>query len=306
MLTYALRRLLGAVPTLFVIVAASFFLIRLAPGGPFDQARRLPLAIEANLRRAYHLDDPLALQFARYVGGLLRGDFGPSFKYHDFSVTELIWGGLPASMTLGLGAMLIAVLAGVAIGLTAALKRNARTDHLIMAGAMTGIIVPSFVVAPLLSLVFGIYLGVLPVGGWRNAASAVLPIVTLALPQIATIARLTRASAIEVLGSAFVRTARAKGLSEPVVMLRHVLKPALLPVLSYLGPATAGILTGSVVVEQIFGIPGVGRYFVQGSLNRDYTLVMGVVVLYASLIILFNLAVDLLYRVLDPKLGTAP
>lgn len=306
MLTYALRRLAGAVPTFFVIVAASFFLIRLAPGGPFDQARRLPPAIEANLRRAYHLDDPLALQFARYVGGLLRGDFGPSFKYHDFSVTELIWGGLPASMTLGLGAMLIAVLAGVAIGLTAALKRNARTDHLIMAGAMTGIIVPSFVVAPLLSLVFGIYLGVLPVGGWRTAASAVLPIVTLALPQIAIIARLTRASAIEVLGSAFVRTARAKGLPEPVVMLRHVLKPALLPVLSYLGPATAGILTGSVVVEQIFGIPGVGRYFVQGSLNRDYTLVMGVVVLYASLIILFNLAVDLLYRVLDPKLGAAP
>jgi len=306
MLSYALRRLAGAVPTFFVIVAVSFFLVRLAPGGPFDQARRLPPAIEANLQRAYHLDEPILQQFTRYLGGLLRGDFGPSFKYHDFSVTELIWGGLPASLTLGFGAMTIAVLAGIAIGLTAALKRNSRLDHLVMAAAMTGIIVPSFVVAPLLSLVFGIYLRLLPVGGWRGAASAVLPIVTLALPQIATIARLTRASAIETLGSPFVRTARAKGLPDVQVMIRHVLKPALLPVLSYLGPATAGILTGSVVVEQIFGIPGIGRYFVQASLNRDYTLVMGVVVLYASLIILFNLAVDLLYRVLDPKLGRAP
>jgi oligopeptide transport system permease protein len=306
MLGYALRRLAGAVPTFFVIVAASFFLIRLAPGGPFDQARRLPPAIEANLQRAYHLDEPILQQFARYLGGLLRGDFGPSFKYHDFTVTELIWGGLPASLTLGFGAMTIASLAGISIGLAAALQRNSRLDHLVMAAAMTGIIVPSFVVAPLLSLVFGIYLGLLPVGGWRGAASAVLPIVTLALPQIATIARLARASAIETLGSPFVRTARAKGLPEAQVMIRHVLKPALLPVLSYLGPATAGILTGSVVVEQIFGIPGVGRYFVQASLNRDYTLVMGVVVLYATLIILFNLAVDLLYRVLDPRLGQAP
>jgi oligopeptide transport system permease protein len=306
MLSYALRRLVGAVPTFFVIVAASFFLIRLAPGGPFDQARRLPPAIEANLQRAYHLDEPILQQFARYLGGLLRGDFGPSFKYHDFTVTELIWGGLPASLTLGFGAMTIASLAGISIGLAAALKRNSRLDHVVMAAAMTGIIVPSFVVAPLLSLLFGIYLGLLPVGGWRSAASAVLPIVTLALPQIATIARLARASAIETLGSPFVRTARAKGLPETQVMIRHVLKPALLPVLSYLGPATAGILTGSVVIEQIFGIPGVGRYFVQASLNRDYTLVMGVVVLYASLIILFNLAVDLLYRVLDPRLGRAP
>ena len=305
MLTYALRRLAGAVPTFFIIVAASFFLIRLAPGGPFDQARRLPPAIEANLRRAYHLDDPLLLQFARYAGGLLRGDFGPSFKYHDFTVTELIWGGLPVSLTLGVGAMTIAVIAGGWIGLAAALHRNSRLDHFAMGAAMTGIVVPSFVVAPLLSLVFGIYLGLLPVGGWHGWTNAVLPIVTLSLPQIAIIARLTRASAIEVLGSPFVRTARAKGLPERLVMMRHVLKPALLPVLSYLGPATAGILTGSVVVEQIFGIPGVGRYFVQGSLNRDYTLVMGVVVLYASLIILFNLAVDLLYRVLDPKLGQA-
>jgi oligopeptide transport system permease protein len=243
-------------------------------------------------------------QFARYLGDLLRGDFGPSFKYQDFTVTELIWGGLPASLTLGLGAMVIATIAGVWIGLVAALRRNSRVDHAVMALAMTGIIVPNFVVAPLLTLVFGIYLHLLPVGGWRSAAHAVLPIVTLALPQIAIIARLARASAIETLASPFVRTARAKGLSESRVMTHHVLKPALLPVLSYLGPATAGILTGSVVVEQIFGIPGVGRYFIQGALNRDYTLVMGVVILYATLIILLNLAVDLLYRVLDPKLRT--
>ena len=305
MLTLAARRLVGAVPTLLAIVALAFFMMRLAPGGPFDQERVLPKAIEANLRQAYRLDDPLLTQFGRYLGDLLRGDFGPSFKYQDFTVTELIWGGLPASLTLGLSAMAIASLAGVAIGLGAALRRNSRLDHVVMATAMTGIVVPNFVVAPLLTLLFGIYLGLLPVGGWRGPLNAVLPIITLALPQIATIARLARASAIETLNQPFVRTARAKGLPERRVMTRHVLKPALLPVLSYLGPATAGILTGSVVVEQIFGIPGVGRYFVQGALNRDYTLVMGVVVLYATLIILFNLAVDLLYRVLDPKQRTA-
>jgi oligopeptide transport system permease protein len=305
MLGLAVRRLAGALPTLLAVIAAAFLLMRLAPGGPFDRERVLPPAIEANLRRAYHLDDPLPVQFVHYLGNLLRGDFGPSFKYQDFTVTELIWGGLPTSLTLGLGAMTIAVMAGLWIGLAAALRRNSRLDHLVMALAMTGIVVPNFVVAPLLTLVFGLYLHLLPVGGWRGWSSAVLPIVTLALPQIAVIARLARASAIETMGSPFVRTARAKGLPERLVMLRHVLKPALLPVLSYLGPATAGILTGSVVVEQIFGIPGVGRYFVQGSLNRDYTLVMGVVVLYATLIILFNLAVDLLYRVLDPKLGSA-
>jgi oligopeptide transport system permease protein len=304
MLTLAVRRLAGALPTLLAIVAVSFFLMRLAPGGPFDQERALPPAIEANLRQAYRLDDPLPTQFARYLGGLLRGDFGPSFKYQDFSVTELIRDGLPVSLTLGLGAILIAAIAGVWIGLAAALRRNSRFDHLVMAVAMTGIVVPNFVVAPLLSLVFGIYLRLLPVGGWRGPLNAVLPIVTLALPQIATIARLTRASAIETLSQPFVRTARAKGLPERRVMVHHVLKPALLPVLSYLGPATAGILTGSVVVEQIFGIPGIGRYFVQGALNRDYSLVMGVVILYATLIILFNLAVDLLYRVLDPKQRT--
>ncbi|MBI3514441.1 MAG: ABC transporter permease subunit [Proteobacteria bacterium] len=304
MLALAVRRLAGALPTLLAIVAVAFFLMRLAPGGPFDQERVLPAAIEANLRQTYHLGDPLMTQSARYLGDLLRGAFGPSFKYQDFTVTELIWGGLPASLTLGLGAMVIAALAGVWIGLVAALKRNSRLDHAVMAIAMTGIIVPNFVVAPLLTLIFGIYLHLLPVGGWRSAAHAVLPIVTLALPQIAIIARLTRASAIETLGSPFVRTARAKGLSERRVMTHHVIKPALLPVLSYLGPATAGVLTGSVVVEQIFGIPGVVRYFIQGALNRDYTLVMGVVILYATLIILFNLAVDLLYRVLDPKLRT--
>jgi len=304
MLALTVRRLAGALPTLLAIVAVSFFLMRLAPGGPFDQERVLPAAIEANLRQAYRLDDPLPTQFARYLGGLLHGDFGPSFKYQDFSVTELIRDGLPVSLTLGLGAIVIAASAGVWIGLAAALRRNSRFDHLVMAVAMTGIVVPNFVVAPLLSLVFGIYLRLLPVGGWRGPLNAVLPIITLALPQIATIARLTRASAIETLSQPFVRTARAKGLPERRVMVQHVLKPALLPVLSYLGPATAGILTGSVVVEQIFGIPGIGRYFVQGALNRDYSLVMGVVILYATLIIVFNLAVDLLYRVLDPKQRT--
>jgi oligopeptide transport system permease protein len=212
MIAFAVRRLAGALPTLLAVIAAAFFMMRLAPGGPFDRERVLPAAIEANLRRAYRLDDPLFTQFVRYLGNLVRGDFGPSFKYQNFTVTELIWGGLPTSLMLGLGAITIAISAGLWIGLVAALRRNSRLDHLIMTLAMTGIVVPNFVVAPLLTLVFGIYLHLLPVGGWRGWSNAVLPIVTLALPQIATIARLVRASAIETLGSPFVRTARAKGL----------------------------------------------------------------------------------------------
>jgi oligopeptide transport system permease protein len=303
MLSYALKRFAGALPTLLILIALAFFMIRAAPGGPFDLERALPAEIEKNLRAAYHLDEPLIQQFGRYLLNLARGDFGPSFQYKDYTVTELIMTGFPVSLRLGGLAMLLAVLVGVTAGSVAALRQNSRTDHAVMTVSMTGISIPNFVMAPLLILLFAVYLGWLPAGGLGDGSPAnlVLPVVSLALPQIAYISRLTRGSMIEVLRSNFVRTARAKGLPEKVVILRHALKPALLPVVSYLGPSTAAVITGSVVIEQIFGVPGLGRYFVQGALNRDYTLVMGVVVFYGVLIVVFNLLVDLVYAWLDPR-----
>lgn len=303
MLRYSLQRLLGAIPTLFILIALAFFMIRVAPGGPFDSERQLPAEVEANLMRAYHLDEPLHQQFARYLGNLLRGDFGPSFQYKDYSVTELIVTGFPVSLRLGGSAMVLALLVGVGAGTFAALRQNRVADHSVMAVSMTGISIPNFVMAPLLILVFAVYLRWLPAGGLGGGAvrNMVLPVIALALPQIAYVARLTRGSMIEVLRSNFIRTARAQGLTTLTIVLRHALKPALLPVVSYLGPATAAVITGSVVIEQIFGVPGLGRYFVQGALNRDYTLVMGVVVFYGILIIIFNFLVDLLYAWLDPK-----
>ncbi|KPK58703.1 MAG: oligopeptide ABC transporter permease OppB [Gammaproteobacteria bacterium] len=303
MLSYALKRFIGAWPTLLILIALAFFMIRAAPGGPFDAERSLPAEVEANLRAAYHLDEPLIQQFGRYLINLLQGDFGPSFQYKDYTVTELIMTGFPVSLKLGGLAMLLAIMVGVTVGAIAALRQNSWLDHAVMSASMTGISIPNFVMAPLLILLFAIYLGWLPAGGLGNGSPAnlVLPVISLALPQIAYISRLTRGSMIEVLRSNFVRTARAKGLPERVVLLRHAMKPALLPVISYLGPATAAVITGSVVIEQIFGVPGLGRYFVQGALNRDYTLVMGVVVFYGVLIIVFNLLVDLLYALLDPR-----
>ena len=303
MLNYFFRRILGAIPTLFILMALAFFLIRLAPGGPFDSEKVLLPEIEANLRAAYHLDEPLYQQFARYLGNLLQGDFGPSFQYRDLTVTELIMTGFPISLRLGAGAMVFAVIFGVLAGSVAALWQNSRTDYFVMVISMTGISVPSFVMAPLLVLVFAVYLGWLPAGGLGGGSlrNMVLPVVALALPQIAYIARLTRGSLIEILRSNFIRTAKAQGLPMGKILLVHALKPALLPVVSYLGPATAAIITGSVVIEQIFGIPGLGRFFVQGALNRDYTLVMGIVVFYGTLIVVFNFLVDLAYAWLDPK-----
>jgi len=303
LLLYALKRFIGAWPTLLILVALAFFMIHAAPGGPFDSERSLSPEIEANLRAAYHLDDPLPQQFGRYLWNLAHGDFGPSFQYKDFTVTELIAAGFPVSLRLGGLAMLLALLVGVSIGTLAALRHNRPADRLAMAAAMTGISIPNFVMAPLLILVFAIYLGWLPAGGLGDGSPRhlVLPVIALALPQIAYISRLTRGSMIEVLNTPFIRTARAKGLPERKVVLGHALKPALLPVVSYLGPATAAIITGSVVIEQIFGVPGLGRYFVQGALNRDYTLVMGVVVFYGALIVAFNFLVDLVYAWLDPR-----
>lgn len=303
MVAYSLKRLLSAIPTLLLLITLAFFLMRFAPGGPFDYERSLPPEIEANLNAKYHLDEPLPQQYFRYLAQLLRGDFGPSFQYQDYTVTELIMAGLPVSLLLGGLSVLLALVVGVLAGSFAALRRNRWPDHLVMGLAMTGISVPNFVMAPLLVLLFAIVLGVLPAGGWNDAAprNLVLPVIVLALPQIAYIARITRSALIEILHSDFIRTARAKGLSAREILLRHALKPAMIPVVSYLGPAAAGVMTGSVVVEQIFGIPGVGRFFVQGALNRDYTLVLGVVIFYGALVLIFNLLVDLAYGALDPR-----
>ena len=302
MLAYTLQRFLGAWPTLLVLVTLSFFLVRAAPGGPFDAEKNLPPEIEANLAAKYHLDEPLWQQYLRYLGDLARGDLGPSFKYADYTVNELIAQGFPVSLRLGLAAMAVALLIGLPAGMLAALRQNRTLDHVSMAAAMTGISVPGFVVAPLLILLFAVHLGWLPAGGLDGGLRAwVLPVTALALPLLAYIARLTRASLIEVWRSPFIRTARAKGLPVWLILIRHALKPTLLPVVSFLGPALAGVITGSVVIEAIFGIPGLGRYFVQGALNRDYTLVMGVVVFYGALIIVFNFLVDLLYALLDPR-----
>ena len=303
MFRYVFRRLISAVPTLLIIVTIAFFMMRVAPGGPFDQERNLPPEIEANVLKAYGLDKPLVEQYFDYVGGLLRGDFGPSFEFRDFTVRDLIFGGFPASLQIGSMALLLAIIFGVAFGAFAALRQNSRADYAVMTLAMTGIAIPNFVMAPILTLILGVYLSLLPVAGWGDGAwiNKILPVVALALPQVAYISRLTRGSMVEVLNSNYIRTARAKGLRERIVVNRHALKGAMLPVVSYLGPATAAVVTGSVVIETIFEVPGIGRYFVLGALNRDYPLVMGTVIFYAMLIIVLNLVVDLIYAWLDPK-----
>ena len=303
MLRYTLLRLLGAIPTLLLVIALAFLMVRAAPGGPFDAERALPPEIEANIARAYHLDEPLPAQFLRYLSGLLQGDLGPSYRYRDYTVNELISVAFPVSLKLGALAIVLALVVGVSAGTAAALRQGSVFDRTVMGFSMTGISIPVFVVAPLLVLLFAVKLNWLP-AGWSSTTSAsryVLPVITLALPQIAYIARLTRASMLDVLGREFVRTARAQGLGTATIIRLHALKPAMLPVLSFMGPAIAGILTGSVVVEEIFGIQGLGQFFVRGALNRDYTLVLGIVVLYASLIVLLNLIVDILYGVLDPR-----
>jgi len=303
-LRYAFLRILGAVPTLLLVIAIAFLMVHAAPGGPFDAERVLPAEIEANVARAYHLDEPLPVQFGRYVAGVLRGDLGPSYRYRDYTVAELIGGALPLSIRLGALAMLVALLVGVAAGLVAALNRNTLLDRLVSGLAMVGISVPVFVIAPLMVLGFAVILNWLPASwsGGGGAERLLLPVIALALPQIAYIARLTRASVIKVMNSEFVRTARAQGLGTLSIVRYHAMKPALLPLLSYLGPAIAGVLTGSVVVEEVFGIPGVGQFFIRGALNRDYTLVLGITIFYALIVILLNLVVDLLYGFLDPRI----
>ena len=310
MLSYAIKRILGAVPTLLIIITLAFFMMRLAPGGPFDSNRRLPPEIEHNIEAAYNLDKPVYEQYFIYLDRLAHLDFGPSFKNKDFTVTQLIDAGLPVSAKLGLSAIVIAIFLGTLLGTVAALNQNRATDYGVMTVAMIGITIPTFVTAPILTLIFGVY-GVsvfgfdltLPVGGWNDGAlrNMILPVIVLALPQVAIISRLVRGSMVEVLRSNYVRTARAKGVPDHLVVMRHALRAEILPLVSYLGPAVAGILTGSLIVEQIFGLPGIGRYFVQGALNRDYTLVLGVVIYYAAFVIVLNLVADVLYGVLDPR-----
>ncbi|HMD28703.1 MAG TPA: oligopeptide ABC transporter permease OppB [Steroidobacteraceae bacterium] len=303
MIRYFLSRLAGAIPTLFIIVTITFFLMRAAPGGPFDQEQTLPPEIMANLQSAYGMDRPIWAQYGRYLGALTRGDFGPSFKYKDFTVTELIRQGFPVTLELGLIALSVALLFGIPLGIFAALHHNSAADYATMSLAVLGLAIPTFVVLPFLGLLFGVYLHWLPIAGWEPGSirHLALPTLALALPPLAYIARLTRGSMLEVLRSHFIRTAFAKGLPLRTVILRHALRPALVPVVSFLVPAVASIMTGSLVVESIAGLPGIGRYLVQGALNRDYTLVLGMVIIYSTLLIGMGLLVDLLYAWLDPR-----
>jgi oligopeptide transport system permease protein len=307
MIRYFLKRLAGAIPTLMVIVTLTFFLVRVAPGGPFDQEQTLPPEIMANLQSAYGLDQPVWVQYGRYLRALAHGDFGPSFKYKDFTVTELIGQGLPVSLELGAIALVLALGLGIPIGTFAALHHNSAADYAAMSLAVLGLAIPTFVVLPFLGLYFGIHLHWLPVAGWEPGSirDLVLPVIALALPPLAYIARLTRGSMLEVLRSHFIRTAIAKGLPLHAVILRHALRPALMPVAGYMAPAVASIMTGSLVVESIAGLPGVGRYLVQGALNRDYTLVMGMVIIYSTALIGMGLIVDLAYAWLDPRIRFA-
>jgi oligopeptide transport system permease protein len=303
-LRYAFLRILGAIPTLLLVIAVAFLMVHAAPGGPFDSERQLPPDIEANIERAYHLDESLPRQFLRYINGVVHGDLGPSFRYRDFSVSEIIGGAIPVTMRIGLLAILLALSVGISAGLLAGLRRNTLLDRLVTGVAMIGISVPVFVFAPLMVLVFAVTLKWLPASfaGSNGADRLLLPVIALALPQVAYIARLTRASLIEVMNSDFVRTARAQGLKTRSIIRFHALKPTLMPLVSYLGPAFAAVLTGSVVVEHVFGIPGVGRFLVTSATNRDYTLVLGITIFYAAMVIALNLIVDIFYAFLDPRI----
>jgi oligopeptide transport system permease protein len=303
MLAYAFRRVLSAIPIALIAVTVCFFILRLAPGGPFDGERALPPTVLANLRAHYSLDQPLIMQYFIYVGRLLQGDLGPSMVIDGFDVADLIRIGFPFTLTMALFAFVIATSIGVLAGILAAVNQNKWPDYVLVLIVMIGVVIPNFLNAALLQLLFGVHLGWLPAGGWVSGSVAhlVLPVTVLAWPHAARISRLMRGSMIEVLGSNYVRTARAKGLGERLVLARHAIKPALLPVVSYLGPGLSYLLTGSLAVEQIFGLPGIGKYFVTAALNRDYGIVLGTTILYMFIILALNLIVDLVYAWLDPK-----
>ena len=306
MLAFILKRCAHAIPVLFIVITGAFFLIRLAPGDPFSAEKALPPEVVKSLKQHYHLDQPLYVQYLSYLQGLLHGDFGPSFKFPGRTVTEIIGAGMPVTFELGLYALLIALLLGISIGVIAALRPNTLQDYLPMSLAMTGICLPSYVLGPLLVLVFGIWLEWLPVSGWGYIpGDKILPSVTLGLVFAAYISRLTRGGMLEILQQDFIRTARAKGVPEATIVFRHALRGGLQPVVSFLGPAVAGLLGGSFVIETIFQIPGLGRYYVQAAFNRDYTLILGMTVFFATLIVLFNLLADIILVWMNPKLRRA-
>ncbi|AKO52637.1 oligopeptide transporter permease [Marinobacter psychrophilus] len=304
MFTFILKRILEAIPTLFILITISFFLMHSAPGSPFSSERALPPEVLANINAMYHLDEPVINQFFYYLGGLLQGDLGPSFRYKDFTINELIAQSFPVSAEIGLWSFLIALTIGVGCGITAALRQNSWLDYSVMGVANLGIVLPNFVLAPLCILFFSIYNHWLPPGGWNGGAwpYLVMPVIAMSTSYIAQIARITRGSMIETMHSNFIRTARAKGLPKYRIILQHALRPAMLPVVSYLGPAFVGIVTGSVIVDVYFGTGGIGQHFINGALNRDYSMVMGVTILVGTLTILFNAIVDILYAVIDPKI----
>jgi len=307
MAKFIIRRFVSLIPTMFVIITLSFFLIRIAPGGPFSGEKNMPEQVLANMQKKYHMDEPLMNQYLRYFGDVLKGDFGPSYRYKESTVNELIAGAFPVSIALGSMALALSVIFGISVGIISALRQNRWQDYTAMSVAVIGISVPLFVIGPILQLVFSMKLGWLPIAWGSRRFSEVLwgllPTVTLSLPFFAYIARLSRASILEVLRADYVRTARAKGLSESVVVAKHVLKGALLPVVSYLGPAFAGIITGSLVVESTFAIPGIGRVFVESALNRDYTLIMAEVIIFSLLLVVMNFLVDIVYGFLDPRIA---
>jgi len=298
---YVVKRLLQAIPVLLVIATLTFFMVRLAPGGPFDEEKKVPPEIKERIEKHYGLDQPLWKQYLSYMGNLVQGDLGPSFKYAGWTVAELIGSSAPVSLMLGLLAMFIALSIGLPAGLIAALYKNSSTDYLAMSAAMIGICLPTFVMGPLLILGFSSGMGWFAPLGWYTWSDMVLPSLTLGLYFAAYIARLTRGGMLEVLSQDFIRTARAKGASERRVMLKHALKGGLLPVVAFIGPAFAGIISGSFIIETIFFIPGLGRFFVTSALNRDYTMVLGTVLFYALLIIAMNIIVDLVQAWLNPR-----
>ena len=302
MKAYVIRRVLELIPTALIIVLGSFALVRLAPGSPFSSEKEIPPEVRRQLDAKYGFDKPLPEQFLRYLGNLLRGDLGPSTKYPQRSVNEIIADGFPVSLTLAGVALVWSLLVGVTAGIIGAVRQNTIWDHAAMGAALVGISIPSFVLGPLLVLIFALRLHLLPPAGWGDWRHVILPGLTLGTIYAASIARLTRGGMLEVVRSDFIRTARAKGLSERLVIWRHMLRGGLLPVVSYLGPAIASMLTGSVVVEKIFNVPGIGPYFVDAAFNRDYFLVMGIVLLYAFFLLLLNLVVDVTYGFLDPRI----
>ena len=304
MWSYALRRVLATIPTLLAVITVCYLLLHATPGGPFDEERKVSAAVLANLQAKYHLDKPLWQQYLMYLNSLLHGDLGASFRYEDWSVNELVAKALPVSAAIGGGAIVIALLVGVTLGTMAALRQNSVVDYVVMLFGNLGSAFPSFVIGPVLILVFAVWLRVLPAGGWNDFAPRymVLPMALLIFINVATIGRVMRGSLIEVMHSNFIRTARAKGLPVRTVVLRHALKPALLPVVSLIGPLAISSITSAVVTESVFSLPGLGKLIVNGAGNRDYTLVLGLVVLVTVVAVTFNLLVDLAYAALDPKI----